>query len=118
MATRRKTNLPVVRDEDLGAVPFDGRTASMVARVFGEALKELHTELSGKIDPLVKRVVALEGAAKCEWRGTWREGQSHPPGSLITHQGSLWVATAETNGTRPGSSPYFKLVVKAGRVPK
>jgi hypothetical protein len=102
----RKTR--ALRDKYVGPIPFDSEAASMIARVVSEALNDLRAEL-------LKRITKLEGAHACEWKGVWMPGMELAPGSLITDRGSLWVAVADSNGTRPGDSPAFKLIVKRGR---
>ena len=77
--------------------------ASAIGNVLGEAIEPLH-----------KRIEELEKRSAPVWRGTWHAGMNVEPGSFVTDRGSLWLAVEQSNGTRPGESSCFKLVVKNG----
>jgi hypothetical protein len=53
-------------------------------------------------------------SASVEWKGVWSEGMDLPAGSLCTDFGSLWLATSQTRGARPGMNGCWKLVCKSG----
>lgn len=76
----------------------------------------LHDYIGRALAPLVARVKALEAretkSLADAYRGTWQPGNSYQRGSLATHQGSLWIALADT-GDKPGTgSGDWRLCVK------
>jgi hypothetical protein len=63
---------------------------------------------------LAERVATLENRPTKEYRGVWREG-SYQRGDEVTHDGSRWIALADT-ATRPGTpNSQWQLSVKRGR---
>ena len=80
----------------------------------------LHVYIGSVITPLVKRIEELErqeatSLADC-YRGSWRPHNKYARGSLVSHGSSLWLAMEHAAG-KPGSSPAWRLILKAGRVP-
>ena len=68
---------------------------------------------SARIDALEKRVQQLEGTTLPKWAGTW-EAKDYRQGNLVTRDGSLWLATADTR-ERPGDgNTGWRLIVKRG----
>jgi hypothetical protein len=72
-----------------------------------QALAELTAEILREIDA---RISAVPHVRHC---GVWKEGKRYRAGSLVTHQGGLWLVTKSTK-ERCGQSSAFQLVVKSG----
>ncbi len=64
---------------------------------------------------LEKRVADLEARPSLEYRGVWGAAEQYRNGNAVTHDGSMWIATAGTKGVRPGDGANWKLAVKRGR---
>lgn len=84
-----------------------------------------HTEAA--LAPLLKRIEALERenaelrAAGTKtladfYAGTWQPTAFNPygRGTAVTHDGSLWLARAETRA-KPGTTDDWQLITKRGR---
>jgi len=67
-------------------------------------------------DPLKARIAELESRAATgvEYRGVFEASAQYPRGSLVTRNGSLWLAlTDAAPATPPGLNPsVWKLIVK------
>jgi hypothetical protein len=68
-------------------------------------------ELAGMVVALMRRVERLE---QRQYRGVWKGDEHYAAGSSVTHAGSLWVATLESKGLKPGDGQAWKLAVKNG----
>jgi hypothetical protein len=77
--------------------------------------------LDHRCRPLEERALALEAEVARlkarplqKWAGTYVVGMPYAEASLVTRQGSLWVATTATTTTpgEPGSD--WRLIVKRG----
>jgi hypothetical protein len=64
---------------------------------------------------LEARVADLEARGSIEYRGIWAADTKYKSGNAVTHDGSMWIATADTQGVRPGDTAFWKLAVKRGR---
>ena len=62
---------------------------------------------------LAKRVERLEARPVVRYCGVWQDGETYPPGTLITCSGSLWHAERKTS-SRPGADATWKMAVKNG----
>lgn len=71
-------------------------------------------QLELRADGLQKDVTHLEKRSVPEYCGVWREG-SYQRGDEVTHDGSRWIALADTT-TKPGTANnHWQLTVKRGR---
>lgn len=59
---------------------------------------------------LEERIKALEARALPKWCGVW-VAKGYQEGSLVTRDGSLWLATTDTSD-RPGDGGAWRLIVK------
>lgn len=64
--------------------------------------------------PLKDRIKALESRPTLRYLGIWDASRTYPPGSFVTHAGSVWHTEAENTGVRPGESGFWRLAVKRG----
>ena len=112
---RRPTRAP--SQKAVTCIPFDEHAAEMIARVVGTEFGELRKDLVEQVAALSARLGRLELQPALRWAWTWRHGTPTGVNALITHQGSLWLCVANTDGNvRPGSDPNcFRLIVKSGR---
>ena len=58
---------------------------------------------------------AVESATLQKWAGTFVPGTRYSEASLITHHGSLWVATEATTTTPGTPGNAWRLIVKSSR---
>ena len=64
-------------------------------------------------NPLVARIKELE-AKQLKLGGVWKASERYTENTLVSFQGGLWLARADTD-TRPGAgSPAWRLAVKSG----
>jgi hypothetical protein len=62
-----------------------------------------------------QRLAAVE-LRGLEYRGIWQRAVAYCRGAAVTHDGSLFIALADTEGAEPGSSASaWQLAVKRGR---
>jgi hypothetical protein len=54
-----------------------------------------------------------EGGIK--YCGIWSAETAYAKSSMITHDGSGWVARRDTAGKRPGDNDAWQLAIKRGR---
>lgn len=77
----------------------------------------VHDYISRALKPVVERLKALEEGPAATladaYRGSWLPGK-YARGCLVTHGGSLWLSVEDAEG-KPGGSPSWRLVVKAGK---
>lgn len=89
-------------------------------KLAGLVVDELKAHITQRLAPLEQRLAQLEtkGVSLADaYQGTWqRGGAAYQRGELVSHGGSLWLATADTV-EQPGSGPAsgWTLVVKRGR---
>lgn len=50
-----------------------------------------------------------------EYRFTWRPEERYAKGETVTHGGSMWYTTRDSEGMRPGESSAWVMSVKCGR---
>ncbi|WP_247565816.1 hypothetical protein [Bradyrhizobium sp. 151] len=67
------------------------------------------------ISPLKERITSLERRPVLRYLGVWDASRTYPPGSFVTHAGSVWNCDVENAGVRPGEGGnIWKLAVKRG----
>lgn len=66
------------------------------------------------ITPLRERTKELESRPTLRYLGIWDASRTYPPGSFVTHAGSVWHADVQSTGIRPGEGGFWKLAVKRG----
>ncbi|UPJ81916.1 hypothetical protein IVB16_08095 [Bradyrhizobium sp. 183] len=67
------------------------------------------------ITPLKERLRELESRPTLRYLGIWDASRTYPPGSFVTHAGSIWYTDAQNTGLRPGEGGNFwRLAVKRG----
>ena len=86
-----------------------------IPKVIGRVLRERFQKSDARVDELEKRIATLEARPTLEHRGIWNAQETYPPGTFITHSGSMWYSGIQTKGMRPGDGAYWTLVVKHGR---
>src|SRR4051812_28756365 len=64
--------------------------------------------------PLRERLKELESRPTLRYLGVWDASRTYPPGSFVTHAGSIWHTDQETTGVRPGDGAIWRLAVKRG----
>jgi hypothetical protein len=78
----------------------------------------LHQYLQKEFTPLFKRVDALEKSLEqirekgIDYKGVFRESALYGKGDVVTHSGSMWIATRKTDGRPPGNG--WTMCVKSG----
>ena len=65
----------------------------------------------------MNRIKYLETQPLPDYKGVYEPGANYPKNSLVTHEGSLWIARSATGSApgNPGGSDW-KLCVKRGRM--
>jgi hypothetical protein len=84
------------------------------------AHKQRLIEVYLEIDRLRGEIAALRsGAARAtladSFRGTWDATTEYSRGDLAISGGSTWLAVEDVAGTKPGTSPAWKLFAQSGR---
>jgi hypothetical protein len=59
------------------------------------------------ITPLKDRIKELESRPTLRYLGIWDASRTYPPGSFVTHSGSIWHTDMENVGVRPGEAEIF-----------
>jgi len=72
-------------------------------------------ELEERVRVLEARLAMVENQPKSAYRGVWSATEEYSPGDQATCAGSLWIASAENRGVKPGTGTGWKLAVKKGR---
>jgi len=72
-------------------------------------------EANERIADLEKKVEELERRKMPEYKGVWKPDQEYGDNSLVTHDGSMFIARAQSKGVRPGDGSLWTLCVKRGR---
>lgn len=68
-----------------------------------------------KFAEIDERLAQLEARSLPEaYRGVFDLEAKYSAGQLLTHQGGLWMALRDVQGEKPGPSPAYRLVLKAG----
>jgi hypothetical protein len=80
----------------------------------------LENEISKLLVTVIKTVKKdildqIEGQGYVRYAGTWDADAEYARGTLITHDGSGWIATGPvTKGAKPGRAAEWRLAVKSG----
>lgn len=79
-------------------------------------LVELMQPMIDEVKALREMVSDLESKG-LKYCGTWERAIEYQRGSVITDNGSAWVALEKNYGpdVRPGASPRWQLLVKSGK---
>jgi len=87
-------------------------------RVFLQTLGQWVLEqIAQATAPLQERIAQLE-ASGIRYCGTYQRPVVYKPGDVVTHDGSMWVATCPTPPMEvPGKSVCWQLSVKSPRWP-
>lgn len=85
-------------------------TIDMLVRILPRLLRDYIAEC---LEPLAKRVAAIEHRPQLRYAGVWTADRTYAVGNVVTHSGSAWHCNAETTD-RPGASPCWTLMVKRG----
>ena len=72
-------------------------------------------KVGGRCEALEQRIQQLESRPLQKWAGVFVPGTRYTEASLVTHHGSLWVATAATTTTPGTPGNAWRLIVKSGR---
>jgi hypothetical protein len=93
---------------------FLSKTLDAIAADVGGALAELVKRQKATITALESRIAQLESRPLQKWAGVHVTGMQYSEASLVTHGGSLWVATETTTGTPGTEASGWRLIVKRG----
>ena len=77
--------------------------------------REALLDLCGLVVALRRRVERLEDRPELKYRGVWRADEEYTVNSAVTHDGSVFIARAQSVGVRPGDGDLWQLAVKRGR---
>lgn len=80
---------------------------AFLAKAWGPVLRDA-------IEPLRREIAELKARPTMTYRGVWNAGEEYTPGAVVTDQGSLWTCREATGAYRPGTSPHWQLMCKAG----
>jgi hypothetical protein len=88
-----------------------------LANDLGEkALQSALLRLAGFTCALLRRVEDLESRpATMSYEGVWRADSQYSKGSAVTHDGSIFIATIQSKGLKPGEGTGWTLACKRGR---
>ena len=84
------------------------------AQVSGEALAAGLSTVAKKLDDLQRRVDMLEGFG-IKYLGVWQRAQEYKRGSVVTCNGSAWIAVAAITNEMPGKSSDWQLMAKGAK---
>ena len=87
------------------AVPQDRR----------EGVKKALGGIYGMLIALRRQVRELQARPTLKYAGAWKSNDEYVESSLVSHSGSLFIATIKSKGLRPGDGSGWKLVCKRGR---
>ena len=84
-----------------------GPLLEKIGKLVGQTIRE-------SCERLERRIAELEAR---EWVGVFQTGKTYAKNSIVSHDGSCWVATRDCPEGKPGTGPAcgWKLVVKRGR---
>ena len=79
------------------------------------AAQKAFGDIFGMLLALRRKVQQLEARPQLKYSGTWKHNDEYAENSLVSHSGSLFIATIKSKGLRPGDGSAWKLCVKRGR---
>jgi hypothetical protein len=69
--------------------------------------------LAATIAAIVAKGVRIALGGSLKYCGIWDETTDYSRNSIITHNGSAWIALRDSKGDRPGSTGSWRLMVKS-----
>jgi hypothetical protein len=89
------------------------RTAHVAEEEDGVDYECIGELVGGAINPLVKRIEALEKdmAERLRWRGTWKAGESYQGNDMTQDKNTIHVCTAAETSARPGTGAGWRQLV-------
>jgi hypothetical protein len=81
-----------------------------------QRLADLETKNKVLVEVLPRTIskICAEMISKRMNAGVWDSTKGYRAGSLVSHQGAGWIATADSRGVRPGSADLaWRLAVKS-----
>lgn len=97
------------RHKAAGTAPPD--TEMMAAAFSGVALARA---LCSRVDALHERIEQLEGCG-IKYAGVHQRAMAYSRGSVVTKDGSSWIAIVDRTDRIPGESSDWQLMVRCGR---
>jgi hypothetical protein len=92
---------------------FVGEVAEELSR---KNIKNAILTLAGEVVALRRRVKELESRpAALSYQGVWSAATEYNKGAAVTHDGSIFIATIQSKGVRPGDGNSWVLAVKRGK---
>jgi hypothetical protein len=83
-----------------------------IAKAIAPVIKEYFAR---SLAPVLQRLEALEGHG-IKYCGVFQRAARYEKGSVVSDNGSAWIALRGVEGERPGESPMsWQLLVKRGR---
>ncbi len=95
----------------------DGHVAVRFSRAKNTGITATLVSMYAEMLRLHERVVELEARPpELKYGGVWQRNSGHlwPANTVVTHDGSAWVARGDT-GEEPGKSASWQLMVKRGK---
>jgi hypothetical protein len=86
----------------------------ILGRLFREGRSGLLKPTTVRLDALEARQTALESRGLA-YVGVFQRAATYRRGSVVTHEGSAWIATVDAEGVEPGDGKIWQLLVKRGR---
>lgn len=77
-------------------------------------MNERNKARNQRLDALEAKVKELESKPLLKYAGVWQSGKTYGEGRLVTHGGSLWLATETTADTPGNDGSGYRLIVKRG----
>jgi hypothetical protein len=87
-----------------------------IAAIFRSYVDTKFGRLKNENEAIMNRLKYLETQPLPDYKGVYEPGANYPKNSLVTHEGSLWIARS-TTGSAPGNpgGSDWKMCVKRGR---
>ena len=83
----------------------------------GELEKDPAADIKVLLDPMIERLMGLEErenrSLADSFEGPWLPQKLYRRGALVQHNGSAWLALANTEG-KPGEAEGWRLLVRGG----
>jgi hypothetical protein len=89
------------------------RSKFVTQRELGRLMERVGRAVREALEPLRQRIGELE---QREWVGIWTSGKSYAKNSIVSHDGSAWLAVRQYPEGKPGgANTGWRLIVKRGR---